>query len=58
MVLESRASRILSRRRVPLRRYGEPEEVAQITLSIVLHASSYLNGAIIPVDGRLVVQNT
>jgi 3-oxoacyl-[acyl-carrier protein] reductase len=52
------AKRKFARRRVPLRRYGEPEEVAQITLSIVLPASSYLNGAIIPVDGGLLVQNT
>jgi 3-oxoacyl-[acyl-carrier protein] reductase len=47
-----------ARRRVPLRRYGRPEEVAHITLSVVLPASSYLTGAIIPVDGGLTVQNT
>jgi 3-oxoacyl-[acyl-carrier protein] reductase len=43
---------------VPLRRYGDPEEVAQITLSLVLPAASFLNGAIIPVDGGLIAQNT
>jgi 3-oxoacyl-[acyl-carrier protein] reductase len=47
-----------ARRRVPMRRYGEPEEVAHITLSVVLPASSFLTGAIIPVDGGLTVQNT
>ncbi|MPY95767.1 MAG: SDR family oxidoreductase [Acidimicrobiia bacterium] len=47
-----------ARRRVPLRRYGDPEEVAQITLSLVLPAASYLNGAIIPVDGGMMAQNT
>jgi 3-oxoacyl-[acyl-carrier protein] reductase len=47
-----------ARRRVPLRRYGEPEEVAQMTLSLVLPAASYINGAIIPVDGGMVAQNT
>lgn len=47
-----------ARRRVPMRRYGDPEEVAQVTLSLVLPAASYLTGAIIPVDGGLVVQNT
>ncbi len=47
-----------ARRRVPLRRYGDPEEVAQITLSLVLPAASYLNGAIIPVDGGMTAQNT
>jgi 3-oxoacyl-[acyl-carrier protein] reductase len=47
-----------ARRRVPMRRYGDPEEVAQVTLSVVLPASSYLTGAIIPVDGGLTVQTT
>ena len=47
-----------ARRRVPLRRYGDPEEVAQITLSLVLPAASYLNGAIIPVDGGMIAQNS
>ena len=47
-----------ARRRVPLRRYGNPEEVAQITLSLVLPASSYLTGTIIPVDGGMMAQNT
>jgi 3-oxoacyl-[acyl-carrier protein] reductase len=46
-----------AKRRVPLRRYGDPEEVAQITLSLVLPAASYLNGAIIPVDGGMLAQN-
>ncbi|MDJ0847015.1 MAG: SDR family NAD(P)-dependent oxidoreductase [Myxococcota bacterium] len=44
---------VFARRRVPLRRYGDPEEVAQITLSLVLPAASFLNGAVIPVDGGL-----
>ena len=47
-----------ARRRVPLRRYGDPEEVAQITVSLLLPAASYLNGAIIPVDGGMMAQNT
>lgn len=47
-----------ARRKVPLRRYGDPEEVAHITLSLVLPAASYLTGAIVPVDGGLLVQNT
>ena len=50
--------RKFARRRVPLRRYGDPEEVAQITLSLVLPAASYLNGAVIPVDGGMLAQNT
>jgi 3-oxoacyl-[acyl-carrier protein] reductase len=52
------AKRKFARRRVPKRRYGEPEEVAQITLSLVLPAATYLNGAIIPVDGGMMAQNT
>ncbi len=47
-----------ARRRVPKRRYGDPEEVAQITVSLVLPAASYLNGAVIPVDGGMMAQNT
>jgi 3-oxoacyl-[acyl-carrier protein] reductase len=47
-----------ARRRVPLRRYGDPEEVAQITLSLCLPAASYLNGAIIPVDGGMSIRHT
>jgi 3-oxoacyl-[acyl-carrier protein] reductase len=47
-----------ARRRVPMRRYGDPEEVAQITLGLVLPAASFITGAVIPVDGGLTVQNT
>lgn len=47
-----------ARRRVPARRYGDPEEVAHMTLSLVLPAASFVQGAIIPVDGGLVIQNT
>ncbi len=47
-----------ARRRVPLRRYGQPEEVAHATLNFALPASSFLNGAVLPVDGGMTVQNT
>ncbi len=47
-----------ARRRVPKRRYGSPEEVAHMTLNLAMPASSFVTGAIIPVDGGLVVQNT
>ena len=40
-----------------LRRYGLPEEVANITLSVVLPAASYLTGVVIPVDGGLTIRN-
>ena len=42
-----------ARRRVPARRYGDPEEVAQINLSLVLPAASFINGAVVLVDGGL-----
>jgi len=47
-----------ARRRVPLRRYGDPEEVAQMTVSLCLPAMSYVTGVNIPVDGGLLIQNT
>jgi 3-oxoacyl-[acyl-carrier protein] reductase len=47
-----------ARRRVPLRRYGEPEEVAHAVLSLALPASSYINGAVLIVDGGMTAQNT
>ena len=46
-----------ARRRVPLKRYGEPEEVAHATLNFVLPASSFMNGAVLLVDGGLSIQN-
>lgn len=48
---------IFAKRRVPIRRYGIPEEVANITLSCCLPAASYLNGVAIPVDGGLTIKN-
>ena len=47
-----------ARRRVPLRRYAIPEEVAHMTLNLALPASSYVTGTTIPVDGGLTIQNT
>jgi 3-oxoacyl-[acyl-carrier protein] reductase len=52
------AKQKFARRRVPMRRYGEPEEVAHMTLSLVLPAASYITGAVVVVDGGLTVQNT
>jgi 3-oxoacyl-[acyl-carrier protein] reductase len=47
-----------ARRRVPLRRYGDPEEVAHAILSLALPAASYINGAVLTVDGGMTSQAT
>ena len=48
---------IYARRRTALNRYGDPEEVAHMTLSLCLPAASFLTGAVIPVDGGLMARN-
>lgn len=48
---------IYAKRRTALGRYGEPEEVAHITVSLCLPAASYITGAVIPVDGGLMARN-
>jgi len=48
---------IFARRRTALGRYGRPEEVAHMTLSLCLPAASYITGATIPVDGGLMARN-
>jgi 3-oxoacyl-[acyl-carrier protein] reductase len=48
---------IYAKRRTALRRYGDPEEVAHMTLSLCLPAASFLTGAVIPVDGGLMARN-
>lgn len=37
--------------KIPLRRLGTPEEVAQVALFLASDAASYVTGAIIPMDG-------
>ena len=46
-----------ARRRVPLGRYGQPEEVAHAILGLVLPSSSFITGACLCVDGGLSIQN-
>ncbi len=47
---------IYARRRTALRRYGEPEEVAHGTLSLVLPAASFITGVALEVDGGLTIR--
>jgi 3-oxoacyl-[acyl-carrier protein] reductase len=42
-----------ARRKVPMKRYGDPEEVAHAILSLVLPASSFITGAYLLVDGGM-----
>jgi 3-oxoacyl-[acyl-carrier protein] reductase len=51
------AKTIYAKRRVALKRYGEPEEVAHATLSLCLPAASYITGAYLPVDGGMSIRN-
>ena len=51
------AKKIFARRRTALKRFGNPEEVAHVTLSLVLPAASYITGAAVPVDGGMRARN-
>ncbi|MGK0425106.1 MAG: 3-oxoacyl-[acyl-carrier protein] reductase [Ilumatobacter sp.] len=56
--IEAGAKEKYARRRVPLRRYGMPEEVAHMTLNLCMPASSFVNGTSIPVDGGMTIRHT
>jgi 2-deoxy-D-gluconate 3-dehydrogenase len=45
----TRASEILGR--IPAGRWGEPADLGGAAVFLASHASDYVNGAIIPVDG-------
>lgn len=47
-----------AQRHVALRRYGDPEEVAHMTVSLCLPAMSFVTGASIVVDGGMTVRHT
>lgn len=51
------AKETFARRNVPLRRYGDPEEVAHAVLSLALPSMSYVNGAVLVVDGGMTAKN-
>lgn len=56
-VIPDDAKQTFAKRRTALRRYGEPEEVAHATLSLVLPAASYITGATLLVDGGVTIRN-
>ena len=56
--IDGDAKATYARRRVPLRRYGDPEEVAHMTVNLCLPSSSFVNGVAIPVDGGMTVRHT
>lgn len=37
--------------RIPMKRVGDPKEVAQVALFLVSEESSYITGAVLPIDG-------
>jgi 3-oxoacyl-[acyl-carrier protein] reductase len=55
-VIPDDAKATFARRRVPMGRYGEPEEVAHMILSLALPASSFATGSVLVVDGGMTSQ--
>lgn len=51
------AKETFARRKVPMKRYGHPEEVAHATVSLCLPAMSYTTGAVVVVDGGFTTKN-
>jgi len=56
--IPAEAKATYARRRVPVRRYGDPEEVAHLTLSLCLPASGFVTGAVLAVDGGMSIRHT
>ena len=48
---------IYARRRTALGRYADPEEIAHATLNFCLPAAQYITGAVLPVDGGMLIKN-
>jgi 3-oxoacyl-[acyl-carrier protein] reductase len=42
-----------ARRNIPVGRYGTPEEIAHLIVALTAVEASYVNGAVIPVDGGM-----
>ena len=48
---------LFAKRLVPARRYGGPEEVAFVICSLVDDQATYINGAVVNVDGGILANN-
>ncbi|QMW22629.1 SDR family NAD(P)-dependent oxidoreductase [Sandaracinobacteroides saxicola] len=48
---------LYAKRRTALGRYGQPHEVAHLTLALAQPGASYITGTTIPVDGGLMARN-
>ncbi len=48
---------IYAKRRTALKRYGDPEEVAHMTVSMCLPAASFCTGGVLLVDGGMFIRN-
>ena len=55
--IDDAAKEVFAKRRTAIGRYGMPEEVAHGTLNFCLPASQYMTGAVLPVDGGLLIKN-
>ena len=42
-----------ARRHIPLGRYGRPEEIAHMIVALTAEGASFVNGAVIAVDGGM-----
>ena len=49
--LHTQATRDAFTSAVPMKRYGTPQEIAQVSLFLASEAAAYVNGHVIPVDG-------
>ena len=56
-IFEEGAAEVMeSVKSVPAGRYGQPEEIASVALFLVSEESSFMHGAIVPVDGGWIVR--
>ena len=55
--IEDKDKATFGRRRVAVRRYGDPEEVAHGTFNFALPSASFMTGVIMPVDGGFWIRN-